>query len=156
MKGRKIYLKFFAITLLLGLLQTNFFDILLKFPVPIIIFTFSLALLSLDGLERSYFSAFVGGLFLDLLGDGLLGRTSFIFVFFLLLVFFIKKYIFDSLLLYVLACIVFSLIWEFLFFPKSFHIQWTFMLFNLITFVIFYYLLKKFEFSKRDKITFPF
>jgi len=156
MKNRKIYLKFLAIVLLLSLLQTNFFDILLKFPVPILVFTFSLALLSLDGLECAYFSAFIGGLFLDLLGDGLLGRTSTIFTLFLLLIFYIKKYIFDSLFLYVFACIVFSLVWEFLFFPKTLHVQWVFMLFNFLTFVIFYYLLKKFEFSKRDKITSPF
>jgi len=152
----KTYLKFFAIMLFLGLLQTNFLAILLKFPAPILIFTFSLALLSLDGLERAYFSAFVGGLFLDLLGEGLLGWTSTIFMLFLLLVFFIKKYIFDSLFLYILACVAFSLVWEFLFFPKSFPIQWIFMLFNLLTFTIFYYLLRKFEFSKRDKITSPF
>ena len=154
--NRKIYLKFFAITLFLSLLQTNFLNILLKFPVPVLIFTFSLALLSLDGLERAYFSAFVGGLFLDLLGDGLLGPSSAFLVLFLLLVFFIKKYIFDSLFLYVFACIVFSLVWEFLFFPKTLHIQWVFMFFNLLTFALFYYLLKRFEFSKRAKITSPF
>ena len=154
--NRKIYLKFFAITLFLSLLQTNFLNILLKFPVPVLIFTFSLALLSLDGLERAYFSAFVGGLFLDLLGDGLLGPSSAFLVLFLLLVFFIKKYIFDSLFLYVFACIVFSLVWEFLFFPKTLHIHWVFMFFNLLTFALFYYLLKRFEFSKRDKITSPF
>ena len=153
MKNQKVYLKFFAITLLLSLLQTNFFNILLNFPVPILVFAFSLALLSLDDLEYAYFSAFIGGLFLDFLGEGLLGRTSIVFVLFLLLVFYIKKYIFDSLFLYVLSCIAFSLVWEFLFFPKTSHIQWVFMLFNFLTFVIFYYLLKKFEFSKRDKIT---
>jgi hypothetical protein len=65
------------INIIFAVLQTSFFSYLLGTKMNIdIIASVCFALVLLNSDDMSYFSALVGGLFIDLLGTGLIGITS--------------------------------------------------------------------------------
>lgn len=134
---------------LLVLVQSAFLPPFFRGPVPVLIFMYSLALLSLKRYEKAYFSAFIGGILLDFLMPVFLGRSSIIFLVFLISVYYVKKYLFDNVLLYLIAIPLFSVVWSFVSQEGSAVFDQVFVLWNFISFGLFYLLILKLD-LKRD------
>lgn len=143
----KDYFKLFLITLLLVLFQTNFLDIFLKEAVPILVFVYPLAFLYLGETKKAYYSAFIGGLLLDLAGSYVLGQNSLVFLSFLLVAYYVKTHFLENFLLPLLFTVLFSMGWCFINMRGSLNLCFNpfFVLLNFLGFLIFYLILKKYN-----------
>lgn len=140
----KSHLKISLMMLFLTLFQTSFLVPLFNVQAPVIIFTYSLALLASNENQKAYYSGFLGGLLLDFLGSGLLGKHSLFFIVFLLLVFYIRKHIFDNAFLHFIAVVLFSFAWGFLKEGNLFF-NGLFIVLNLLSFAVFYLYFRQFK-----------
>jgi len=144
---KKIF--FILIVLFLCLLEVSFFPVFDGFYIPVMVFSFSLALLSLGYKEESFFVSFWGGLLLDIFAGRILGLSSFIFLALILLISFLKQRVFDNLILYLLSVIVFSASWQYLILDFSILGGLVkFLISNLIAFLLFKNIFLKFYASK--------
>ncbi|KKS21866.1 MAG: hypothetical protein UU80_C0018G0002 [candidate division WWE3 bacterium GW2011_GWA1_41_8] len=93
----KKYISLSFINIVLVLLQTSFlFEFFGSAANPNIVLAFSFSLLFLGRKEEALFSAFVGGLLLDLSGFTIPGLSPLIFLSSIYLGIFIRKYIFKN------------------------------------------------------------
>jgi len=144
---KKIF--FILIVLFLCLLEVSFFPVFAGFYIPVMVFSFSLALLSLGYKEESFFVSFWGGLLLDIFAGRILGLSSFIFLALILLISFLKQRVFDNLILYLLSVIVFSASWQYFILDSSILGGLVkFLISNLIAFLLFKNIFLKFYASK--------
>lgn len=141
----KGYLRLVISVFLLILVQTSVLPVFLEIPAPALVLMFPLALFSLGKNEEVFFAAFIGGLMFDLIGEHFLGRTSLIFVSTLLLAFYVKKYLFDNILLYFFVIALFSFGWVYLALGSFPEHMFGFFILNLISFGLFYLLVRRFD-----------
>ncbi|HLC93811.1 MAG TPA: hypothetical protein VJG85_02225 [Patescibacteria group bacterium] len=93
----KKYLVIFFVNIVLVLFQNSFLFVFLGGEAnPNLILAFAFSLLLLDKSEEALFSAFVGGLLIDLLGFTMPGLSSLVFLLAIYIGLFIKKYLFKS------------------------------------------------------------
>lgn len=103
------YVVLIFVNILLATLQLSFFSKLLgNGYAPDLILAFAFAFAFLDMNEEAYFSAFAGGLFLDLLGFNIVGSSSVLYVGSVVLFLVVQKFISKGMLVKILGFLVFS------------------------------------------------
>ena len=115
----KHYIFIILINIILGTLQISFFYRIFGGSLnPNLVAAFAFSLFFSGALafqakraERAYLSALVGGIFLDLMGFGTVGASSFILITCLLLAFYVKKYIFKGWATQILSLFITSIVY---------------------------------------------
>lgn len=131
----------FIINLLLVLIQTSFLPAV--FPQilsPVLPFSIALSFLAVKKIKDSYFSAFVGGLLLDIAVGTILGLSSFVFLVTLLVTRIVQTRFFDNFLLYILSSLVFSGVWVLVLLGSLNIVSTSFLIFFVLNYVSFFFL----------------
>lgn len=93
MSKGNIYTAIFLANVFLVLGQNSFFNELLgNYLNPNLVLAFAFSILMIRDSEYSFFSAFLGGLFIDLSSMGILGISPVFFTFVILISYIIRKY----------------------------------------------------------------
>ncbi len=125
-KMKKIY-KLFVLILILALIEIGVIPVLFgQYPTFSIIFSFCVALAAKGWKKESLWTAFVGGLFLDLIVFRSLGLTSVTFVLFSWLLIAIYRVTGFKLPIFVLTTFSLSFLFRFVF--GSFQFSWIYLL----------------------------
>lgn len=145
-----MFKKYFTLSLLiftLVLFQTSFFPVFFEKGLnPVLVISLIFALFLLDRTKYALFSAFIGGVLLDILGFTLLGSSSLVFVLCIMATILIRKYVLKNAISQSILCISSVLIYSvFITYPNKLPIEnvvYGSILTLLISYV-FYYLLSR-------------
>ncbi len=136
------------ISIFLVLLEKSFLPALFSSSIPVLVFCLGIAFISIGKNNPGIFVAFTGGIFLDILSQGLVGTSSILLLTLFLVTNYVKERLLDNFILYLMVTLIFSLLWSEIFLSLPGNEFLSFTIYNYLSFLVFSYLIKKVYGSK--------
>lgn len=149
----KHYILIILINIILAIVQVSFFYRLFGRTLnPNLIAAFAFSFFFWGIYDKGFFSALIGGIFLDLMGFSSVGLSALILIMGLLLAFYIKKYIFKGWTTQILSLFITTISYSSLLGFPNFYFDLKTVISALITVVIsliFYWTFKSFAYESK-------
>lgn len=103
---------------------------------PNLVLALSFAFLLVEDRQSALYSAFIGGLWIDLLGVGIVGLSSFIFVLMIIIASWVRRRLISGLWVQMVLITVFTGIYKLIVNYPNFNYSWSLVLSGLLTLLI--------------------